>query len=307
MPRDLAMLKHARQLIVEQLYKQHRTDTPHLSIIENALSKKGTLKHYFDHFAIIDLPSSKSGIPTLTQLFSALGFIVSGQDYLPDKQNDFCWLTEENQTLLPAKQTLPQIVVADFRLDEMPLEIKTIIEKYVSQTKEPPVLNKHQDFSCFIHQLNSYFRGRDWPLPTVKEFLCVQEFNDLLAWVLVFGRKPNHFTFSVHLMEHFNNLNDFNQFILNETKLILNEDGGIIKGGESSGIAQSSTTGTLETMALYDGKIKIPTGFVEFVWRYPTSANIHPEQPLWRDFYTGFVANHANHVIESLTANAGSY
>jgi hypothetical protein len=136
----------------------------------------------------------------------------------------------------------------------------------------------------------------------VKEFTAVHEFNELLGWVLIFGRKPNHFTLSIHLLDYFENLNDFIQFITDEVKLTLNKEGGLIKGGKTVGIAQGSTQGQSLTVSLLDGNITIPTGFVEFVWRYPhASLPSNPHKPrLWRDYFTGFVAQHADHVIESL-------
>jgi hypothetical protein len=145
----------------------------------------------------------------------------------------------------------------------------------------------------------NYFNGRDWPLPTVAEFKTVHAFNELLAWVLVFGRKPNHFTLSVHLLSEFNNLSEFNDFIEKILKLPLNQEGGLIKGQAQSGIAQSSTMGLQETIMLADGNVSLPTGFVEFVWRFP-NPTLATKPILWRDYFTGFVANHADYVIESL-------
>jgi hypothetical protein len=148
------------------------------------------------------------------------------------------------------------------------------------------------------HFLQSYFQGREWQAPTVKDYLQVKEFNELLAWVLIFGRRPNHFTFSIHLLNDFLNLEKFNLFIEEQVKLSLSPEGGIIKGNKQAGIEQSSTVGWTQTVELADGFISIPTGFVEFVWRYPRDATQQPM--LWNDFFTGFVADHANHVIESL-------
>lgn len=156
----------------------------------------------------------------------------------------------------------------------------------------------------FHHVILSYFAGRDWPLPQVNEFYTVKEFNELLAWVLIFGRQPNHFTLSVHLLDTFTHLADFHAFIVNEVKLELNSEGGIIKGGQAAGIAQGSTMAIPQTIALPDGEINLPTGFVEFVWRYKqTTRKETPtkQTPMrWKDYFTGFIAQHANHVIESL-------
>src|SRR5262249_44381383 len=122
--------------------------------------------------------------------------------------------------------------------------------------------------------LSHYFSGRDWPLPMIKEFNTVKEFNELLAWVLIFGRRPNHFTLSIHLLPQFANLNVFLAFISQETAFDLNQDGGIVKGGGKTGIAQGSTMGTWQKIKLQDGEITIRSDFVEFVWRYPRDNTI---------------------------------
>lgn len=308
------MLNLLRQTIIQSLWQTYRQQTPQMCCIEKKLHEKGVSKIYLDHFAVIDLPGPVSGIAALQPFFTKLGFIFQGSDYLADKQNDFAWLCEQNSSDQLATETLPQVVIADFRLDEMPAEIKTIIEKYAQFAQESPLssiatllaqnlnsqnLNPHDKQLKQLNQtICDYFKGRDWPLPTVKEYRTVSAFNELLAWVLVFGRRPNHFTLSVHLLDEFADLAEFNRFVIDEVQFTLNEDGGQIKGGKESGIAQAATLGVTEPVELADGIIHIPTGFVEFVWRFPKLQNSPPKQ--WDDYFTGFVANHANRVIESL-------
>jgi hypothetical protein len=197
--------------------------------------------------------------------------------------------------------------VADFRLDELPPPVRNIIFKYSSQAAASPAAQfetlanrdaQHDETAAQeLLQLSAkYFSGRDWPLPTVAEFEIVREFNELIAWVLVFGRRPNHFTFSIHLMPEFDSLAVFHDFVEQVVGLPLNQDGGIIKGGAASGIEQGSTAGTPEIIQLADGSVELPMGFVEFVWRFRNK----PQPVLWDDYFTGFVANHANRVIQSL-------
>jgi len=297
------MLKTLRQQIIGKLWGQHYRHTPQLQLIAHALQQKNIVALPLDHFAIIDLPSPHSGRHLLKQLFSMIGYSVQGQDYLPDKQNDFSWMMENDSPQSIATEVLPQVVVADFRLAEMPDEIQKIINKYTRQTAPAPlkaiqasILNN--DIEKVIELFCAYLQGRDWSLPTVKEFYAVQEFNQLLAWVLIFGRKPNHFTLSIHLLNEFTNIAHFNQFIETDVGLALSHEGGVIKGGEKAGIAQSSTIDILQKVTLADGEIELPLGFVEFVYRYPVHASTEPR--LWSDYFTGFVANHANRVIESL-------
>lgn len=306
------MFKKLRKQIIHNLWNIYLNVTPQMKTIENGLKQKGVGELVLDHFAIIDLPGPHTGISYLSQIFAALGYVERGKDYLADKQNDFLWMAEDDSEHALAQDVLPQVVVADFRLDEMPSEIRNIIEKYarhsnpiplkeikqlIDRTTLDPVV--HQQF---IEMITTYFSGRDWPLPTLNEYQTVRDFNELLAWVLVFGRRPNHFTISVHLLHHFSNLNEFLHFVENEMFFTLNRDGGEIKGGEKIGIAQGSTNGVIQTTKMADGIVEIPTGFVEFVWRYPSHPTTSPR--LWKDYFTGFVAQHADRVIESLYSQA---
>ncbi|MBA3662519.1 MAG: DUF1338 domain-containing protein [Gammaproteobacteria bacterium] len=302
------MLDRLRHKIVQSLWEKYRSVTPQMVIIEQALYKKHVTTLYLDHFAVIDLPSEHSGIPVLTSIFSALGYEPKGKGYLPEKQNDFQWLSESQSCTLPAIDALPQAVVADFRLEAMPIEISTIITKYATQAKKIDIRRiqqlaqetaqgNEQSSTQLERMILSYLEGRDWPKPTLNEFKTVQRFNELLAWVLAFGRRPNHFTLSIHLLSSFKSLENFHDF-LKTLNIPLNVDGGVIKGGEKAGIAQSSTLGMMSDAALADGTLTLPSGFVEFVWRYPLDSIAQPKN--WHDYFTGFIPQHADHVIQSL-------
>lgn len=299
------MSKAIRQFVINDLWQHWRDQSAEIRQIAAGLQQRGCPPFVLDHFAVIDLPSAQSGISELCQIFSAIGYRERGRDYLPEKQNDFLWMAEEDSARCSAMEALPQVVVADFRLHEMPRNVREIIEKYAAQTAESPLVEIKQlvakrdaEVAAVSQRICDYLTtGRDWPLPTVSDFLTVQTFNELLAWVLVFGRKPNHFTVSVHLLPGFTDLAEFNRFIEQDMRLPLNPDGGFIKGKKESGIAQSSTKGVLRKIKLADGEVELPTDFTEFVWRYPVSSSTPVK---WDDYFTGFVAQHADYVIESL-------
>lgn len=308
--RMMSVLKRLRQTLIQNLWQRYLDTTPQMQVMKNGLAQQGISKIHFDHFAIIDLPGPHTGIPTLSKIFSAIGYTTKGNDYLADKQNDFLWMAESDSAQSNVYDVLPQVVVADFRLSEMPSQVQTIIEKYASKAATSPMtelmtlVNRvHDNDTQAIDAINkvmlAYLKGRDWPLPSIKEFQIVHDFNELLAWVLVFGRRPNHFTLSIHLQNHFADLAAFLNYVEDDLQLHLNVDGGLVKGGPKVGIAQASTNGIAEDIQLADGYIKLPTGFIEFVWRYP-KATVH-EPKLWNDYFTGFIAQHADHVIESLT------
>lgn len=305
----MTLLKKTRQAFTQHLWQHYKQKVTAFKIIETALQKQGNTHIVLDHFALIDLPSPHSGIPYLSQLFSALGYRVQGLDYLPDKQNDFLWLVENDAIDQLAKKTLPQVVVADFRLDALPVEIKKVIEKYTQQMTSSPLkdiqclsaktyLGDEQAAAQLLSVLTDSFSKRAWSLPTLADFKTVHAFNELLAWVLLFGPIPNHFTIAAHLLAGFDDMPAFMRFIEMDLGLPLNTEGGVIKGNAAMGIEQGSTMGLPMTVQLADGSLELPGLFIEFVWRHALDKNKVPSY--WRDYYSGFIAQNANKVIESL-------
>lgn len=301
------MLKEIREQVIASLWSRYQQSNQHVQCITNKLQERNLQLPVLDHLAIIDLPGVNTGIIELKRIFSAIGFTFQGEGYLPEKQNDFIWMAASDSNGYPAEAVLPQIVVADFRPHELPENVRDIVLKYSSKAPPSPaaeiealakkaINHDSQAAQQLLQRFHSYLSGRDWPLPTVSEFETVRQCNELIAWVLVFGRRPNHFTYSIHLLSGFDNLASFHHFIENDVGLPLNHDGGVIKGGVHTGIEQGSTAGTPESIQLADGVVNLPTGFVEFVWRFQNK----PQPVLWDDYYTGFVANHANRVIQSL-------
>lgn len=314
--RQNQMLKQFRQRFIDHLWMNYCHHSMDCRLIATKLMEKGAAQIHLDHLAVIDLPSKHSGIPHMQRLMEEIGYTVRGRDYLPKKQNDFCWMAERNCLDQPAAAVLPQIVVADFRLEEMPAAVSTIIEKYANQTRGIawdmllPQLNaielgNDEAMRVASKYLESYFMGRDWPLPTFEEFATVHAFNELLAWVLIFGRRPNHFTFSIHLLDMFPDLESFNLFIEKDLGLALNLDSGRIKGGDKVGIAQSATIERKEKIQLEGGEIELPTTFVEFVWRYPAT-NTMSTPAKWGEYFTGFIPQLADQIIQSLYVGEGT-
>lgn len=302
------LLKQVRIDLNELLWRHYKTQSPHAQLLEGELIRRGETP-VLDHYAIITAPSIYCSMESLAEIFASIGYCLQGRDYLPEKQNDFLWMAEEDAQTNAACDVLPQVVLADFRLHELPESTQTILKKYrhhgnpnaISHIKKLAEQVKKGDAEAattLTTTLATYLTQRDWPLPSKEDLLKISESNELLAWTLLFGRCPNHFTISVHLLKGFKSLEDFNQFMINDLKLPLNSTGGVIKGSPSIGIEQSSTLGAKITTQTIDELIEIANSFIEFVWRYPKNANQPGTQ--WHDYFTGFIANNANKVIESL-------
>ena len=302
------MINRVKSDVFSQLWEIFSSHVIEVSMIQNYIQRHFQEELIQDHFAIIDLPGPNTGMDTLTCLFSYLGYRVRGEDYLAEKQNNFRWLSEEVSSETLAIEASPQIVVADFRREDLPSKVLKIIDHYAGfaqaldndQLKFLHGRTLQQDEKAadkLSELIINYLQFRHWPLPTLREYEIVKNQNELLAWVLVMGRQVNHFAWGIHLSKGFSQLKKFNQLLSSTLNISLNKKGGVIKGNINIGIEQTATQPTIKPVKLADGVIAIPDRFIEFVWRYPKKAG---EPRLWHDYFTGFVAGNADRVVESL-------
>ncbi len=299
------MLNKVKRLIIRQLWENYIAVFPQVLNIQTALWEQYNEVLLWDHFALIDLPGPHTGIKSLADIFFQLDYEIRGQDYLAEKQNEFVWLAERSIEAQKVEEALPQVVLADFRREALDSDVRKIIDTYASLAKPFAMQQLHflkmrileQDEAAIydlVTLIVDYLKGRDWPLPTVKEFKTVKRHNELLAWTLVMGRQVNHFGWAIHLSKKFKDLEVFNQFVSKTLDIPLNRKGGLIKG-----IEQSSTAAITKSISLSDGIVDLSDRFIEFVWRYP-ALTTNKKPVLWKDYFNGFVANNADHVVESL-------
>jgi hypothetical protein len=300
----MSLIYHVRESVIQQLYNNYVQAFDHIQKVIQFFPEKIVL----DHFAVIDLPSEKSGIFVLNQIFSSLGYLPQGRDYLQDKQNEFMWLAPMEANSKKATEVSPQIVIADFCLDDLSPKVKNIIMKYTRHFSIFPwrefhrlvgeaYHDNHHAASLLIKMIVHYCQQRE-TVPTVQDYLIVKEQNELLSWVLAFGRGINHFGINIGLLNQYAHFSQFNACLSEKLNIRLNQKNGLIKGDEDKYIAQSSTAGDEITLPLLGGEIKLLSPFVEFIWRAKKVA--HPLY--WNDYYTGFIGMQADDVIESVYA-----
>lgn len=295
------MWKEVRKNLIYKLWDSYKISVPFYMELFNEDEL------IFDHLAIIDLPSIYSGIPYLKKVFHKIGFEYAGEGYLAEKQNSFCWLREQGNYAKLPEDVLPQIVVADFNFEVLSPKVQAIVKKYAEYSR--PI--DQQMFSELVLSVEAgnksvlpdmveflyhFIITKPWPSPSLAEFQTVHQENELIAWVLAFGRKVNHFGIPIHLLKSFANIEDFVNY-LDRTKLVsLNHKHSLIKGGENVGIAQVSTEGINIEIPLTDTTIALPDCFMEFVWRYSNKK----DPKYWHDYYLDFVPQNANYIIESI-------
>jgi hypothetical protein len=305
------MLKQIRQNITQQLWRHYCNTNYPIRIITKSLKLKGLKTLALDHFTIYDLPGKHHGLNELYQLFTAIGFIPQGRHYSYANQTTTIWLTEIDSRNHAATEVLPQVLINEFNLEQSPYTIKAIINKYSQQATPSPIADIQTLIGkAYLDDVNAanqiqtlalkYLNERNWPLPTVKEFCTVREYNEKLALTLACGRQVNHFALSIHLSPCFSSLYDFNQFIVNELNLSLAAQSyGNIKGNKALYFMQSATEGIKQRIKLADGFAEISQSAVEFVWRFPKHSSCqHPT--LWKDYFTGFISDEPNKQYDPL-------
>jgi hypothetical protein len=299
------LLGYVRRKITLNLWRKFQSESTEAEVITNNLGNV-----ILDHFAIIDLPGPETGIPFLQQLFEAIGFVKQGEGYLADKQNEFRWMAEENADTQLAEQVSPQVVIADFHPHALSPRVRGLIEKY-SHLAEKVSMDAILRLSAqaragnraaadeLAHEVASHLH-KPFLYGTVsrEDAEAILRENELLGWVLLFGRQVNHFGLAMHLCTETPSLEAFNHFIESRLGLALNEVGGLkIKGGKEQGIEQSATLHGARVFELPGGSLQLPNKFLEFVWRHP-KAGVRPQR--WNEYFTGFVPANADRIVESL-------
>jgi hypothetical protein len=298
------MKNSLQQALIKRLWDGYIVSIPSFSSIF-----PGNVKPSLDHLAIIDLQSEHFGISGMRSIFEKLGFKHAGSGYLPTKQNDFIWMTSDESYKATPQDSLPQVVLADFRHHELSEKARKILNKYASYAK--PIDNQKLDsvieqalqdpshISTAVDYIESILISRDWPEPSLEDYDTVKAENPLIAWVLLFGRKVNHFGFGIYTTGEYDSIHSFTRKLRDELGLSINIESGMVKGSESTGIEQSSTMGDVIYEQIDGTTITTHDSFMEFVWRHPLRAR----PKFMRDYHNGFVAENANNIIESLTAD----
>lgn len=278
-----------RNTVINRLWEKYS--------ISNYALKIAPLNHkvVLDHIAIIDLGFGSSNRVELAGLFQELGFEIKGSGYLPEKNNDFLWMSQKNSSELLPEDAAPQIVFGDFRIEKLSNNVRDIVEQYGSYQKKfdldklKTLMSKNLAQEA-VELIFSYLECKPWPLIPKEHYQLVEKENPLLAWVLMFGRTANHFGVDVQFSTKYNGLSEFNE----DAAKILNDGIGVIKGSKEIGIEQSSSLGKIVHLDAVDIFVRGP--FLEFVWRHP----IKDRPLLWGDYYRGFIPDNANKIIESV-------
>jgi hypothetical protein len=257
--------------IFDNLWQQYIQINPQAKQIHKLLEQRGE-KVINDHIALRTFNTEKLGIINVANPFLDNGYkVIEEYDFTQKKLNA---VHLEHQL----DANLPKVFISELRTELFSDDLQQIIAGIDAQI---PKINVMED--SFITS------GRTWNL-TFEDYIKLLRESEYAAWTAAFGYRANHFTVSLNHLTTFFNLQDLNDFLL-ENDFSLNQIGGLIKGTPEQYLEQSSTLAAPVTVEFDHSTHVIPGCFYEFAKRYPMSDSGR--------LYQGFIAASADKIFES--------
>ena len=259
------------QDIFNHLWKQYVQINEQAEKIQTLLEKRGeTVVN--DHIALRTFNTPKLGMLKLAKTFLDKGYEIIGEyDFAKKKLNA---IHLEHSTHID----FPKVFISELKTELFSENLQAIVAKIDAQISDKEVENE-----LFVAS------GRTWGI-TFEEYIELLRESEYAAWTAVFGYRANHFTVSLNHLTTFFNLEDLNDFIL-ENGFKLNKSAGLIKGTPEQYLEQSSTMASPVSVEFNNSVHVIPGCFYEFAKRYPL--------PNSGKLYQGFIAASADKIFES--------
>ncbi len=210
----------------------------------------------------------------LAQHFVRLGWQEAGQ-YTFEKKNLQAKHYEHDDP------SYPKIFISALQVSACSVTVQQMVENFMASSSEQ---------TCQARSLLIQGRLPQSP-PDHDLYTSLLAESEYAAWMYLHGFRPNHFTIDVNALQGFGNLTDLNNFVL-DLGYPLNTSGGVIKGGEAEGLAQSSTLAAEIPVAFSDGQTRhVPGCYYEFAERFCL--------PGQDRLFQGFVTGSADKIFES--------
>jgi len=263
------------QLTVEQLFEhlwqQYIQINPQANKIQKLFQARGEIV-VNDHIALRTFNTEKLGIMKIANPFLDKGYqIVNDYDFAKKKLNA---IHLEHAIDI----NLPKVFISELRTELFSENLQTIIAGIDAQIDPANVMDE-----LFI------VSGRTWNL-TFEQYIQLLRESEYAAWTAAFGYRANHFTVSLNHLTTFFQLEELNDFLL-DNGFVLNESSGLIKGSPDQFLEQSSTMAAPVNVEFDHTTQPIPGCFYEFAKRYP--------MPKTGRLYQGFIAASADKIFES--------
>ncbi|ASK78016.1 succinyldiaminopimelate aminotransferase [Paraphotobacterium marinum] len=223
-----------------------------------------------DHFALRTLNLPQINVQSISLLLQNIGY-KSKASYIFRKKK----LYAEHFEHIDKK--LPKIFLSQLNLQDC------------SKSLQKFCLDKFTKMSFDHTNIDFLFSGKTWDI-SINDYEKFLKESEYAAWFLAHGFGANHFTISVNALNKIKSLSELNEILI-QNKIIMNKNGGLIKGSEALGLEQSSTLADHVQVQFSDGFFYIPGGFYEFSQRYKSidSGRI----------FNGFIEASADKIFES--------
>lgn len=255
--------------LLDKMWLDYIAINPLAKKISDTLTAKGE-SILNDHIALRTFNHPRVNLDVMEKPFIESGYKYMGDYHFPEKK-----LYAKHYE--HSDRTLPKIFISELKLEEFPVEVRTIVNSLVDQI--PAGMENQFDFVSI---------GRPWKV-TTQTYNELLKFSDYAAWVAAFGYRPNHFTVFINALKNFSDITVLNDF-LKAQGFKLNSSGGEVKGSKEVCLEQSSTLANNIEVSFDDAKLTIPACYYEFAKRYPLKNG---------ELYQGFVAASADKIFES--------
>lgn len=257
--------------LFEHLWHQYIQINPQANKIEQLFKARGETV-INDHIALRTFNTEKLGIMNIASTFLDKGYkIVKDYDFAKKKLNAV-HLEHEFDI------NHPKVFISELRTELFSENLQNIITDIDDQIDPAHVMEE-----LFITS------GRTWNL-TFEQYIQLLRESEYAAWTAAFGYRANHFTVSLNHLTTFFQLEDLNEFLI-EQGFVLNQSAGLIKGTPEQFLEQSSTMAAPVNVEFDHTTQPIPGCFYEFAKRYP--------MPETGRLYQGFIAASADKIFES--------
>lgn len=245
-----------------------------------------------DHIAFRTLGVAHLGINSLEKIFLHYGYQKRDSYFFESKRLNAYWYA-------PPNTTLPRVFISELIVEDMPMSLRNIIDKYTSHINSDPIdsldLDNHQKVIDFLHRSL-------WKVPSYEEYQLLLKHSEYAAWVMYNRYYLNHFTIDVsYLKAPYNNLDSFNTFV-KSLDICLNDSGGVIKKSKDGLLLQSSTVSTPCKATFSCGTVsKIAGSYIEFAQRKVLAEFSHlPDSQITsKHRREGFEVSNADKIFES--------
>jgi len=249
-------------IILDLLVQRYKERVPDVSTILDAMIAEGIISSEEeienDHIAFRTLGVPHLGVGSLEKIFLFYGYTKRDYYFFSEKKLNAWWYS-------PPAKGLPRIFISELRVSDLSSETKSIIRYYTDKLTSDPVDSIDLSDSLVV---DNYLHSSSWSLPTRADYERLATESEYAAWAIYNRYYLNHFTMAVHnLIEGFNTLESFNDF-LERNGILLNNSGGKIKRSPDGYLLQSSTVAQMTEAVFANGEKKIiPGSYVEFAER----------------------------------------